>query len=119
MEAISSCGIPALDRRPSEATAAFRYSEWFTKGATERKDSTSLPGRAASAWMAAIRIDRAKSPRLARELRLEDMLPADNRNSLRIKISAGYAPAEEDSLIKELLAKAESKDSLYSEFVLH
>jgi phospholipid/cholesterol/gamma-HCH transport system ATP-binding protein len=56
--------------------------------------------------------------RLEREIRFDDLLPADNRNSLRIRISAGYAQAEEDSLIKEVLAKAESKDSLYYEFEL-
>jgi phospholipid/cholesterol/gamma-HCH transport system ATP-binding protein len=55
--------------------------------------------------------------RLERELKPEDLLLANNRNSLRIRISAGYAQAEEDSLIKEVLAKAESKDSLYYEFV--
>jgi phospholipid/cholesterol/gamma-HCH transport system ATP-binding protein len=57
--------------------------------------------------------------RLERELRFEDLLATDNRNGLPIRISAGYAQAEEDSLIKEVLAKAESKDSLYYEFELH
>jgi phospholipid/cholesterol/gamma-HCH transport system ATP-binding protein len=56
---------------------------------------------------------------LERELRIEDLLPSDNRNSHRIRISAGYAQAEEDSLIKEVLAKAESKDSSYYEFELN
>jgi phospholipid/cholesterol/gamma-HCH transport system ATP-binding protein len=54
--------------------------------------------------------------RLERELRFEDLLTTDNRNGLRVQISAGFAQAEEDSLIKEVLAKAESKDSLYYEF---
>jgi len=56
---------------------------------------------------------------LERELRFEDLLTADKKNNLRIRISAGYAQAEEDSLIKEVLAKAESKDSRYYEFELH
>jgi hypothetical protein len=47
---------------------------------------------------------------------LEDLVTTDNRNGLRVRISAGYAQAEEDSLIKDVLAKAESKDSLYYEF---
>ncbi len=59
---------------------------------------------------------RRFATRLERELRLEDLLTTDNRNSFRIRISAGYAQAEEDSLIKEVLAKAESKDSRYYEF---
>jgi phospholipid/cholesterol/gamma-HCH transport system ATP-binding protein len=54
--------------------------------------------------------------RLEREIRFDDLLPADNTDSLRIRISAGYAQAEEDSLIKEVLEAAESKDSLYYEF---
>ena len=61
---------------------------------------------------------RRFATRLEQELRFEDLLPSDNRNSHRIRISAGYAQAEEDSLIKEVLAKAESKDSLYYEFEL-
>ena len=56
---------------------------------------------------------------LEHELRFEDLLTADDKNGLRIRISAGYAQAEEDSLIKEVLAKAESKDSLYYEFEVH
>jgi len=55
---------------------------------------------------------------LARELRFEDLLKTENTNGLGIRISAGYAQAEEDSLIKEVLANAESKDSLYYEFEL-
>ena len=57
--------------------------------------------------------------RLERELQFEDLLAIDNRNGLRIRISAGYAQAEEDSLIKEVLATAESKDSWYFEFEVH
>jgi phospholipid/cholesterol/gamma-HCH transport system ATP-binding protein len=59
---------------------------------------------------------RRFATRLQRELRFEDLLTTVNQNNLRIRISAGYAQAEEDSLIKEVLAKAESKDSLYYEF---
>lgn len=61
---------------------------------------------------------REFATRMERELRFEDLLITDSRDSLRIRISAGYAQAEEDSLIKEVLAKAESKDSLYYEFEL-
>ena len=53
---------------------------------------------------------------LKRDLRFEDLLTTDNGNGVRIRISAGYAQAEADSLIKEVLAIAESKDSLYYEF---
>ena len=62
---------------------------------------------------------RKFATRLQQELRFEDLLTTDNKNSLRIRISAGYAQAEEDSLIKEVLAKAESKDSWYYEFEVH
>ena len=62
---------------------------------------------------------RRFATRLERELRFEDLLTIDNRDGFRIRISAGYAQAEEDSLIKEVLAKAESKDSRYYEFELH
>ena len=62
---------------------------------------------------------RKFATRLERELQFEDLLTIDNRNSLRIRISAGYAQAEEDSLIKEVPAKAESKDSWYYEFEVH
>lgn len=54
--------------------------------------------------------------RLARELKIEDLLNDKTASKLTIRISAGYAQAEEDSLLKEVLAKAESKDSLYYEF---
>jgi phospholipid/cholesterol/gamma-HCH transport system ATP-binding protein len=62
---------------------------------------------------------RRFATRLERELRFEDLLTTDNRDGLRVRISAGYTQAEEDSLIKEVLAKAESKDSLYYEFELN
>ena len=61
---------------------------------------------------------RKFSTRLSRELRLEDLLNKEISNNIRIRISAGYAQAEEDSLLKEVLTKAESKDSMYSEFEL-
>lgn len=56
--------------------------------------------------------------RLARELKVENLLNNKAGSKLTIRISAGYAQAEEDSLLKEVLAKAESKDSLYYEFEL-
>jgi phospholipid/cholesterol/gamma-HCH transport system ATP-binding protein len=56
--------------------------------------------------------------RLERDLRFEDLVTTHDRNSTQIRISAGYAQAEEDSLVKEVLAVAESKDSLYYEFEL-
>jgi phospholipid/cholesterol/gamma-HCH transport system ATP-binding protein len=59
---------------------------------------------------------RRFATRLERELRFEDLLTTGNRDGLRVRISVGYAQAEEDSLIKEVLANAESKDSLYYEF---
>jgi len=62
---------------------------------------------------------RRFATRLERELRFEDLLATGNRDGFRIRISAGYAQAEEDSMIKEILAEAESKDSRYYEFELH
>jgi phospholipid/cholesterol/gamma-HCH transport system ATP-binding protein len=62
---------------------------------------------------------RKFATRLERELRFEDLLTIDNRDGLRVRISAGYTQAEEDSLIKEVLVRAESKDSLYYEFELN
>jgi phospholipid/cholesterol/gamma-HCH transport system ATP-binding protein len=62
---------------------------------------------------------RKFATRLERELRFEDLLTTDNRDDLRVRISAGYTQAREDSLIKEVLVKAESKDSLYYEFELN
>jgi len=61
---------------------------------------------------------RRFSARLVRELRIEDLLNTEPVAGLDIRISAGYAQAEEDSLIKDVLAEAESKDSLYFEIEL-
>ncbi|MGD8764350.1 MAG: ATP-binding cassette domain-containing protein [Desulfobacteraceae bacterium] len=61
---------------------------------------------------------RRFSTRLARELKIQDLRNANTGTEFDIRISAGYAQAKEDSLIKEVLAKAESKDSLYFEFEL-
>ena len=61
---------------------------------------------------------RRFATRLERELRFEDLLTGCNKNSIRVRISAGYAQAAEDSMIKEVLAQAESKDSRYYEFEL-
>jgi len=61
---------------------------------------------------------RRFSTRLSQELRLKDLLNKEVGNGHIIRISAGYAQAEEDSLLKEVLAKAESKDNLYYEFEL-
>jgi len=62
-------------------------------------------------------IDDARrfATRLARKLRPEDLLKKDGGEELTILISAGYAQAEEDSLIKDVLAEAESKDNQYCE----
>jgi phospholipid/cholesterol/gamma-HCH transport system ATP-binding protein len=56
--------------------------------------------------------------RLESELLFEDLMNPDSRKGVPIRISAGYAQAEENSLIKEILAQAESKDSRYYEFEL-
>ena len=56
--------------------------------------------------------------RLAEKLRTDDLLKRDDGQELSIRIGAGYAQAREDSLIKEVLAEAESKDNLYCEFEL-
>ena len=61
---------------------------------------------------------RKFSTRLSGELVLKDLLSKEAGNELIIRISAGYAQAEEDGMIKEVLARAESKDSLYYEFEL-
>ena len=55
---------------------------------------------------------------LQSELRFEDLMTPNSSNGVPIRISAGYAQAREDSLIKEVLAQAESKDSRYYEFEL-
>jgi phospholipid/cholesterol/gamma-HCH transport system ATP-binding protein len=61
---------------------------------------------------------RRFATRLARELKTEDLINRNENGDLSVRISAGYAQAEEESLIKEVLANAESKDSLYYEFEL-
>ncbi|MGD9227485.1 MAG: ATP-binding cassette domain-containing protein [Desulfobacterales bacterium] len=61
---------------------------------------------------------RKFATRLAGELKVEDLLNNKAGSKLTVRISAGYAQAEADSLLKEVLAKAESKDSLYYEFEL-
>jgi len=65
-------------------------------------------------------IDDARrfATRLARELKTEDLINKNEDADVSVRISAGYAQAEEESLIKEVLANAESKDSLYYEFEL-
>ncbi len=62
---------------------------------------------------------RRFATRLARELKAKDLLNGYEGADMAIRISAGYAQADEDSLIKEVLAKAESKDSRYFEFELN
>jgi phospholipid/cholesterol/gamma-HCH transport system ATP-binding protein len=61
---------------------------------------------------------RRLSDRLGSELRSSDLLKSKSHHGLDIWISAGFAEAEEDSTIKEILAKAELKDSSYHEFRL-
>jgi len=62
---------------------------------------------------------RRFATRLARELNSKDLLNSYEGADVAIRISAGYAQADEDSLIKEVLARAESKDSRYLEFELN
>jgi phospholipid/cholesterol/gamma-HCH transport system ATP-binding protein len=62
---------------------------------------------------------RAFATRLAGKLRIDDLLKREAGQKLCIRISAGYAQAEEDSLIKDVLTRAESKDNLYYEFELN
>ena len=62
---------------------------------------------------------RTFANQLAEKLKTEDLLERDDGQELGIRISAGYAQAEEGSLIKDVLAEAESKDSRYYEFELH
>ena len=56
--------------------------------------------------------------RLAAELKADDLLETTTLQNLDILISAGFAEAEENSPIKEVLSKAEMKDSSYYEFLL-
>ena len=62
---------------------------------------------------------RTFANQLAEKLKTEDLLERADGQELGIRISAGYAQAVEGSLIKEVLAEAESKDSRYYEFELH
>ena len=57
--------------------------------------------------------------RLATDLKIENLLETTTWQNLEILISAGFAEAEEDSPIKEILSKAEMKDSSYYEFYLN
>jgi phospholipid/cholesterol/gamma-HCH transport system ATP-binding protein len=65
-------------------------------------------------------IDDARmfATRLTGKLRADDLLKRDDGEALSIRINAGCAQAEKDSLIKEVLAGAESKDNLHTEFEL-
>ena len=65
-------------------------------------------------------IDDARnfSTGLAQGLRVQDLIAKPKDIDLTIRISAGYAQAEEGSLLRDVLMKAESKDSLYYEFLL-
>jgi phospholipid/cholesterol/gamma-HCH transport system ATP-binding protein len=65
-------------------------------------------------------IDQARKfcERLAKDLKIEDLLETTTLQNLDILISAGFAEAEENSPIKEILSKAEIKDSSYYEFLL-
>jgi phospholipid/cholesterol/gamma-HCH transport system ATP-binding protein len=62
---------------------------------------------------------RRFAKRLSRELKAKDLFNSYESLDLAVRISAGYAQADQDSLIKEVLARAESKDSRYFEFELH
>lgn len=62
---------------------------------------------------------RRFATRLSRELKAKDLLNSYESVDIAIRISAGYAQADQDSLIKEVLARAESKDSRYFEFELN
>ena len=66
-------------------------------------------------------IDDAKkfSTGLAESLKVRDLLEKAKGTGLAIHISAGYAQAEEGALLRDVLMKAESKDSLYYEFQLN
>ena len=65
-------------------------------------------------------IDDARrfSTGLAEALKVQDLLEGAQDAGLVIQISAGYAQAEEGSLLKDVLMKAESQDSMYYEFQL-
>ena len=61
---------------------------------------------------------RRFSTGLAEALKAEDLVEGAKGAGLVIRISAGYAQAEEGSLLKDVLMKAESQDSMYYEFQL-
>ena len=52
---------------------------------------------------------REFATRLARELKAKDLLNSYEGSDGAIRISAGYAQADEDSLIKEVLARAPAR----------
>ena len=56
--------------------------------------------------------------RLAAELKVEDLLETTFLQNLNILIGAGFSEAEENSPIKDILFKAEMKDSSYFAFFL-
>ncbi len=66
------------------------------------------------------KMDKARKfcGRLARELRLSNMLESDTEPEMDLWITAGFAEAREGSPLKEVLANAEAKDSTYFEFSL-
>ena len=61
---------------------------------------------------------RTFATRLAERLRTDDLLKRENGEKFTIRICAGYAQAEEDSLIRDVLAEAESRDNQYCEIEL-
>ena len=62
---------------------------------------------------------RAFATRLIEKLKTADLIQKDDGRELRIRICAGCAQAEEDSLIKDVLAQAESRDNQYCEIELN
>jgi phospholipid/cholesterol/gamma-HCH transport system ATP-binding protein len=58
------------------------------------------------------------STRLANEVKATSLFEKEVFPGLDVRIGAGFAEAEEDSQIKELLAEAESRNSAYCEFRL-
>jgi phospholipid/cholesterol/gamma-HCH transport system ATP-binding protein len=54
--------------------------------------------------------------KLARELRVSDLVEAEGQPDVELWITAGFAEAREGSPLKEVLANAESTDSTYFEF---
>lgn len=66
-------------------------------------------------------IDDAKrfATGLAAKLRKDDLIKRSDDKAPSIRICAGYAQAEEESLIKDVLAQAESRESQYCEIELN